>query len=170
MSFKVQPFYSKHKLALALLVAILLGGIVVWLGIILDRRSTTESISIQIIQLFLTTCAAVLPTRVLAQRQENEINKNRAKMALKRTVTLYNQMNQVAQHIEDQRGFLRSETNDNMIKYSLVENSLDTISNMHKLQYGVIQDINSDWSDVIPEEYDKLRREQSEKGENQRWA
>jgi hypothetical protein len=132
---------------------------VAWLGYQLDKQSSSQSIAIQVIQLMLTTSAVIIPTRILAQRQEAQVNKNRAKMALKRTVTLYNQMNQVARHIETQRNFIKNEVNqDKMIKESLVANSLDAISDMHKLQYGVIEDISSDWRDVIPEEFAKIKK------------
>lgn len=154
-----QSFYLKYKLSVTIGVVLSLGVIVVYLGYQLDRQLSTQSVAIQVIQLILTVFAAVIPTRLLVQRQEAEINKNRAKMALRRTVTLYNQMNQVAKHIEIQRTFIKSETTeDKMVKEALVANSFDTIDGMHKLQYGLIDDISSDWRDIIPEEFEKIQK------------
>ena len=158
-------FYAKHKLAVAAGFALVLGSLVIWLGYILDKELSAQSIAIQVIQLILTIFATIIPTRILAQRQETQINKNRAKMALKRTITLYEQMNQVALHIENQRNFIKSESNeDKMVKESLVANSFDVISGMHKLQYGVIQDITSDWQEVIPDELAKIKESQKNSG------
>lgn len=159
--------FITNKLTIAVAVALMLGAIVVWLGYMLDSQLSSQSVAIQVIQLFLTTLATIIPTRVLAQRQEAEINRNRAKMALKRTVTLVNQMNQVAQHIETQRKFIANQTEDTgLVEEAIVANSFDAISDMHKLQYGLIDDISSDWQDVIPEELARIKKSQLDDGGN----
>lgn len=163
---RLLTFYKNHRLFVSVAIALVLAGIVIWLGSMLVNQPASVSISIQVIQAILTTAAAIIPTRVLAQRQEAEISKNRARMALKRSVTLYDQMNQVALHIENQRKFIKHEADENgLIKESLVANSLDTISGMHMLQYGVIEDISSDWRDLIPEEFEKIKRTRKKAGD-----
>lgn len=158
---KVLNFITRHKVLLSLLLALLLGAVVVWLGFELDRQLGSQSILIQVVQLILTTFATIIPARILVQRQEAEINKNRARMALRRIETLASQMNQVADYIEEQRRFLSTQsTKGAVVNAATVSNSLESISAMHKLQYSVINDIGTDWQDVIPDEIERIKKTQ----------
>jgi DNA/RNA endonuclease YhcR with UshA esterase domain len=148
-----KSFLAKQELPIAIITSAILGAIVISLGWVLTGTETPlESVLLQLLQIILTLVATILPTRVLIQRQEKSISQNRARMALRRTITLDGQMRQVSKYISSQQAKIESLDNDGNIPSDIAIDSIKSIEAMHNMQYGQIQAVAEDWGDIIPEE------------------
>ena len=145
-------WYTKHELLMNLIVAGILAAIVFLIGeALLQTNTRTETILLQIVQIVLVLIATIIPTRIFVRKEEKRINENRARMALRRTMTLDSQMRQVSEYISDQKLKLKKFNGEGVLSEDIALDAIESIEAMHNMQYGQIQAVAEDWADILPE-------------------
>lgn len=152
------PLKSQRLLLISFLslVVVLLLGIVISVG---RELTPLETGLLQLVQLAIATIASYAIAKNSTKEQAKVIIEERATLALRRARRLLATLTSVITSVETHREFLNNETNSReMVKMSLVENSLADLSSQIDTLYGTGTDLIDDWAEVAPEELRKIKR------------
>ncbi len=140
----------------SILYAAISGVIVVVLGAILSKQEDPDifmSVLIQIIQLIFTVSGTYFASKVAASKQMQELNQQRARLALRRVLTLVTGLNKTKEYVQRQREFLASNSS---IDTGQADNTLESIHSFIDMSLGATDDMIMDWKEVIPDDITKL--------------
>lgn len=140
--------------------AVVSGAIVIILGAILSKQKEPDilvSVLIQIIQLIFTVSGTYFASKVVANKQMQELSQQRARLALRRVLTLVTGLGKTKDYVQSQREFLANRSSD--VDMGQVDNALESIHSFIDMNLGATDDMIMDWKEVIPEDITKLEDE-----------
>lgn len=143
----------------SILYATISGIIAISLAVVLSRINEPETllvILIQAIQFIFTASGTFFASKVVVNKQMQELSQQRAKLAIRRVKNIAVGLNKTKSHISNQREFLKNHGNEVMVDQ--VDNILNSIHDIVDMNLQTTDDMFEDWAEVAPDEMERLKR------------
>lgn len=137
--------------------------IVIGIGYFVAKYEKITPLEITLLQILEIVCTS-FSAGYFATRLAEKNSQDRAKLALRRVVTIYRFFPNLISSIQKQQSFLKTVTEkNNKIDMGYIDQAFGSIVDQTYQQINTVNDAVDDWKDLVPDP-EKVVREYKEKG------